>query len=219
MKLYHYPHCPFCQRVRLFLGFKNIPYESIELSYDDKKTTDLLGFPKSLPIIDFDDGKRMNESLDIIREVEYRFPNPIGFIGPIEGILQWASMAAVGIPRYFDLLLPWYPDHYKKYFEKFPSGAKFYQEGKEKKQGQTFFQLKEQRIKLFNENIRPHLGEIIEKVEYEYFIMGPTFSVADCVLAADLSGLRIIPDLNLPKEITHYIERAEVRCRTKLLEA
>lgn len=219
MKLYHYPHCPFCQRVRLFLAFKGIEYESIVLSYDDNETSASLGLPTMLPIMDFGDGRVMNESLEIIRMIEQVQPYPIGFVGPVESKIQWASMAAVNIPRYFDLLIPWYPDHYRSEFGAFPEGEKYYRESKEAKRGKTFEALKEERVEIFETAVRPHLSEIIDKVEDEYFIMGPTFSVADCVLAADLSGLRIVPDIAVPIEITHYIERVEKHCRLRLLES
>lgn len=217
MKLYHYPHCPFCQRVRLLLGYKNIPYESVELSYADSETPEKLIGQKMLPIMEFDDGKIMGESLDIMREIEYRFPHPIAFVGPVEGKFQWASMVAVGIPRYFDLLLPYFPDHYEE-FEKFPEGKKYFCESKEKKRGKSFADLKAESHTLFEKNIRPHLQEIIDTVEDEYFIMGPTFSVADCVLAADLSGLRIVDEIECPEEIVKYVERVEKMCGVRLLE-
>ncbi len=218
MILYHYPHCPFCQRVRLFLAFKGIAYKSVPLSYDDEETPKKLGFPKMLPIMDFGDGKIMNESLDILREIEQRQPFPIGFIGPVEGKLQWASMAAVNIPDYFSLLLPWYLYHYQSEFKKFPKGADYFKTSKERSKGRSFTQLKAQRVEIFNTAVLPHLEPIIDLVEDAYFIMGPTFSVADCVLAADLSGLRIVPDIALPVEIKHYIERVEQHCRLRLLE-
>jgi glutaredoxin 2 len=217
MKLYHYPHCPFCQRVRLLLGYKNIPYESVELSYADAETPEKLIGQKMLPIIEFDDGKVMAESLDILREIELRFPHPIAFIGPVEGKLQWASMAAVGIPRYFDLLLPCFPDHYQE-FQKFPEGKKYFQASKEKRRGKSFEQLKAEAPKLFEENILPHLQEILDTVEDQYFVMGPTFSVADCVLAADLSGMRIVKNIAVPENLVQYIERVEKTCKVNLLE-
>ena len=49
--------------------------------------------------------------------------------------------------------------------------------------------------------------EIIAKVEDEYFVMGPTFSVADCVLMSDLKEIEktfVLPDL-----IKQYTLRVE----------
>ena len=217
MKFYYYPHCPFCQRVQLFLGYKNIPHEAIVLSYDDKETPKKLCGSSTLPIIDFGNGKIMNESLLLIREIENEYPHPIGFIGPVEGLFQWSSMIMTSIPRYFDILLPVLFDHYKE-FTDFPAGGKYFQESKEKKRGKTFIELKKESADIFEINIIPLLEPIIEKVEDEYFLMGPTFTVADCVLAADLSGLRLVKNIKIPQEITDYIVRVEKRCRVDLLK-
>lgn len=217
MKLYHYEHCPFCQRVRLLLGYKQIPYESVVLSYDDADTPTKLIGKKMLPIMDFGDGTVMAESIDILREIENRHPRPIAFVGPVEPHLQWAAMAAVGIPRYFDLLLPAYADSYSE-FDRFEGSKAYFQTSKEQKRSKTFAQLKEEGSDIYEQNILPRLEEIIEKVEDAYFIMGPTFSVADCVLAADLSGLRLVEGIELPPQIPAYIARVERQCNVHLLE-
>jgi glutaredoxin 2 len=218
MKFYHYVHCPFCQRVRLFLGFKRLAYESVVLSYADADTPTQLTGKHMLPIIEFDDGVVMNESLDIIREIEMSFAHPIGFIGPVEPHFQWASQIAVGIPRYFDLLLPWYFSHYTAEFERFSSGAEYFKQSKETKRGKSFEELKTEAPQIFEEFVRPELNEIIDRVEEKFFVMGPTFSVADCVLAADLSGLRLVKNIPLPPEIPAYIARVEEMCGVNLLE-
>lgn len=217
MKFYYYPHCPFCQRVQLFLGYKNIPYEAIVLSYHDKKTPQQLCNSETLPIFDFGNGKIINESLHIIREIENFVPHPIGFIGPVEGLFQWSSMIMTSIPKYFDILLPVLFDHYKEFID-FPEGGTYFKESKEAKRGKTFTELKSEAADIFTTNVLPLLEPIIEKVEDEFFLMGPTFTVADCVLAADLSGLRLVQNIDVPKEILDYIDRVERRCRVRLLE-
>ena len=65
LTLYHYVHCPFCIRVRLVLGFLNLNYESVVVSYDDEDTPKSLTGKKMLPILAHDKGV-MNESLEII---------------------------------------------------------------------------------------------------------------------------------------------------------
>jgi glutaredoxin 2 len=216
MKFYNYDHCPFCQRVKLFLGYKNIQYENIILPYSDKKTPHELCNSETLPIMDFSNGKVMNESINIIREIEHISPYPIGFIGPVEGFVQWSSTILVSIPKYFDILLPVYYDHYKE-FSNNQLSSEYFKNQKEKKRNKSFEELKIESPKIFTENILPVLEEIIYKVEDEYFLMGPTFSVADCILAADLSGLRLVKNINLPKQIIKYIERVEERCNIKLI--
>lgn len=214
--LYHYPHCPFCQRIRLFLGYKNIEYRSVVLPYSDKITPQELCNSSTLPIMDFGDGLIMNESLNIIREIENRFPHPIGFIGPVESVFQWASMLMVSIPRYFDMLLPAYHKYSPEFIEN-PVDAEFFKTIKEAKRGKTFTVLIQESPEIFKNNVLPVLGDIIEKVEEEFFLMGPTFTVADCVMVADLSGLRLVDDITLPSEIRGYIDRVEQKCQTWLV--
>ncbi len=217
MILYHYEHCPFCQRIRLFLGFKGIPYQKKLLSYADTKTQEMLTGMRQLPIMDFEDGVIINESLNILREIEMRAPHPIGFIGPVEPSLQWASQEAVTLPDYFSVLLPFYLQHYTKEFALHEDGARYFQSSKEKKRGKTFTELEQEAPQLYEENIKAGLLDIAKIVD-DQFIMGPTFSVADCVLAADLSGLRLVEGISLPNEILEYIHRVEARCNVYLLQ-
>lgn len=70
MKLYYYDHCPFCTRVRMLLGLRDIPYDAQVLANDDEKTpTDLIG-KKMLPILIKKDGQAMGESLDILDYID-----------------------------------------------------------------------------------------------------------------------------------------------------
>ena len=54
---------------------------------------------------------------------------------------------------------------------------------------------------------------IIDKLEYSDFLMGPTFTVADCVLAGDLQAMQHIFSLKLPKELTEYVIRVQNKCK------
>jgi len=78
-KVYVYDHCPFCVRVRLALGLKNVKHEVIFLANDDIKTpTDLVG-KKVAPIFGLpQDNLVMPESMDIISLVDKdpRFGTP-----------------------------------------------------------------------------------------------------------------------------------------------
>lgn len=54
--------------------------------------------------------------------------------------------------------------------------------------------------------------DIIDKIEYSDFLMGPTFSVADCVLAGDLQAIKSCFNISLPSELSEYIERVSKKC-------
>ena len=216
MKFYHYPHCPFCQRVRLALKFKKIEYEDIPLSYADvDMPTKLIG-SKMLPIIDFGDGTIMAESLDLLEALEKRFPEPTLSHQWLVPDLDWAQKIVVSIPQYFDVTLPYFLDDYEGAPEFDAAGIKYFQEGKEAKRGQTFAEMKAAVPALYEKNIKPILNVISEKVGDAW--IGPQFSMADCVLASDLSGLRSVRDVSVSALIIRYIERVEEECGTDLID-
>ena len=214
MKFYHYPHCPFCQRVRLALNYKGLEYEDIVLSYADVETpTNLIG-AKMLPIIEFDDGTVMAESLDLVAELEKRFPAPAYYTETTEMLVDWASKAVMQIPRYFDLTLPWHLDAYADAGEFDEAGRKYFKEGKEKKRGITFEELKAMAPEIYQASVLPHLLEIMEKLDGGF--VGKEFSAADCVLASDLLGVTIVDGIDLPEAIADYVARVEDKCGEKL---
>ena len=215
MKFYHYPHCPFCQRVRLMLNAKNIEYEDIVLSYADVETpTNLIG-AKMLPIIEFDDGTVMAESLDLVVELEKRFPAPALYTETTPALVDWASKAVMQIPRYFDLTLPWHLDAYAHAAEFDEAGVKYFKEGKEKKRGVTFKELKSMAPEIYQNNVLPHLLDIMEKLDGGF--VGKAFSAADCVLASDLLGVTIVDGIDVPEAIINYVQRVEAECGEKLV--
>lgn len=70
--LYVYDHCPFCVRVRLALGIKNVKFNTVFLANDDVQTPTALVGKKIAPIFEYSSGgiKAMPESLDIIAKVD-----------------------------------------------------------------------------------------------------------------------------------------------------
>lgn len=177
MKLFVFENCPFCKRVELFLSYKSIPFEKQILPQED-----LPIFGKSsLPVVAFDDGTIMDNSIPLLREIEYRSPHPIGFVGPVEPKVQWASMLFTSTPYFGDIC----------------------------KQ----LLLKEEMSSVFTKYFLPPLTDIVEMVEDEYFIMGPTFSVADCILAADMLPFISYGFDGIPTEILSYQKRVFQKCR------
>ncbi len=146
MALLHPKHNQLSQRIILFLSYKGIDHESISF-------------------------ERIKNSMDVLRELEFQFPHPILFIGPVEGEIQWAEGVL--------------PD-------------------------KSLFENKQQEEIL--KKLNPYFQEIIDKVEDQFFVMGPTFSVVDCVLAGDLIEFKTFLEIEFPKEITTYTERVKKKC-------
>ena len=69
--MYVYDHCPFCVRVRLALGLKNVKHEVKFLANDDTETPIGLVGKKVVPIYQRGlGGPAMPESLDIIEAID-----------------------------------------------------------------------------------------------------------------------------------------------------
>lgn len=107
-KVYVYDHCPFCVRVRLALGLKNIKIETVFLANDDVNTpTNLVG-KKVVPIFDWSSGgiAPMAESLDIIKRIDEDVKFGSALFKPATGTFEpWLKLAkeANGLaqrPRY-----------------------------------------------------------------------------------------------------------------------
>ncbi|MDK2777307.1 MAG: glutaredoxin 2 [Pseudomonadota bacterium] len=65
MKLYVYHHCPYCIRAMMVANYKDISYETVFLLNDDEETCYRLVNAKQVPILEFDQGGAIAESLDI----------------------------------------------------------------------------------------------------------------------------------------------------------
>lgn len=70
MRLYLYDHCPFCIRAEMVTHYKRVPVEQVYLLNDDEASCLAMIGAKQVPILQFDDGSAMGESLDIARHLD-----------------------------------------------------------------------------------------------------------------------------------------------------
>lgn len=86
-RVYVYDHCPFCVRVRLALGYKNVKHAVRFLANDDVETPTKLIGKKVAPILELPDaGLLMMESLDIIERLDSDPKyGPTNVIAPMSG--------------------------------------------------------------------------------------------------------------------------------------
>jgi microsomal prostaglandin-E synthase 2 len=63
--LYQYQICPFCNRVKAFLDYNRIPYETVEVNPITKKQIKFSGF-KKVPIVTINSKDTMEDSMKII---------------------------------------------------------------------------------------------------------------------------------------------------------
>ncbi|KAM1133106.1 uncharacterized protein LOC126631656 [Malus sylvestris] len=76
VELYQYEACPFCNKVRAFLDYYNIPYKVVEVNPISKKEINWSDY-KKVPILKVD-GEQMVDSSDIIDKLYLRInENPV----------------------------------------------------------------------------------------------------------------------------------------------
>lgn len=72
-KLYQYKVCPFCWKVKAILGYKKIPYETVEVHPLKKKEIQFSKDYRKVPIYLDRSGKQVNDSTHIMRHIDQEF--------------------------------------------------------------------------------------------------------------------------------------------------
>ncbi|QJR81561.1 glutaredoxin 2 [Alteromonas pelagimontana] len=70
LTLYQYLHCPYCVRADMVANYMDVEHKKVYLLNDDEETCFRLIDAKMVPILEFDDGSAMGESLDIAKKFE-----------------------------------------------------------------------------------------------------------------------------------------------------
>ena len=203
LTLYHYVHCPFCIRVRLVLGFLNLNYESVVVSYDDEDTPKSLTGKKMLPILAHDQGV-MNESLEIIsfldsaNKLKYQqLTGTKDFIKVTELLnLIGESIHSLAMPYWM-----WTPEFSE-------SSRNYFRIIKEKKRGPFSNLVKNQSF--FLNQLDPSLKDIEKSLSP--FYNSSEFSLYDILIASHLWGLYVVPEFQFSEKIHHYLQAVKQIC-------
>ncbi len=201
--LYHYVHCPFCIRVRMTLGFLNLPYESQVVAYDDEETPVKLIGKKMLPILKHAQGA-MGESLDIMEFLDKENKLQISqarsnaSFGKFETYLSQLGSSVHSLAMPYWMFTPEFSPEARKYFQK----------KKEEKRG-PFKDL----VKNQASFIRPLMSEFesLQKDLGPYY-QSSVFGLSDILLAAQLWGLYVVPEFQFPEKIHAYLEEVKKKC-------
>lgn len=211
LTLYHYPHCPYCVRVRMTAGYKNINLEMKELPYDDEKTPIKMTGTKALPILEMPTGEFMNESLNIIDYLQDQYPDPTIYPNEVNRVLAVETFERIKmgfgntinkICMPYWVTLPEFDENAKTYF----------QTKKEQILGYSFDELRDKATDLMiemTELLKPLEDELGSK---DFFF--DKFSLVDILICSHLKGLDDFPDYSFPSAIGLYMQR--VRNITKL---
>jgi glutaredoxin 2 len=204
LTLYHYVHCPFCIRVRMALGYLNLPYKSVVLPYDDETTPLKLTGKKMLPIIE-KNGKAINESLDIIALIDEKNLLNGSEVQTQSEFSQFSELLNKLGSNVHSLAMPYWI--YTPEFNE--SSRAYFQKKKEEKRG-PFNKLVQRR----EEFISPLLNDLkeVEKNLYPFY-KSEHFSLYDILLASHIWGLYVVPEFQFPEKVHHYLQ--EVKKVTK----
>lgn len=105
MKLYQYHHCPFCVRADMVANYKQVEHQKVYLANDDDDTCLRLVNAKMVPILEFDDGRAMPESMDIARTLDL-MGNPEKIMRPATDASAVETLIASVRPHTLALLFP-----------------------------------------------------------------------------------------------------------------
>ncbi len=200
--LYHYIHCPFCVRVRMALGLLQIPYISKVVPYNDEQTPIALTGKKMLPIMTLDDGKVMNESLDIIRNLDtgskINFSLYLSASEEIETLLSKLGSDVHSLCMPYWVWTPEFDENSRKYF----------QDKKEVKRGpfKNLIKNKDEYLSSLNKNLLQLESELSK------FYRSEELTVADIMIASHLWGMYIFPEFQFSEKIHHYLQRVKEEC-------
>lgn len=201
MKLHLYDHCPFCVRAEMVANYKAVAHEKVYLANDDEATCHRLIGAKQVPILQFDDGRAMGESLEIARVLD-ELGNPGRMIRPhgdFEAIRQHIEQVRTAIscllfPRDIALGLPEFAT----------------------RSARDYFQAKKERIIQ-----RPFVQALAETPEHKASVErmlaslpplqtsvahGDRLGWDDVLLYPTLRNLSMVRDLAFPPSVRAYVE-------------
>lgn len=212
MKLYIYDHCPFCVKVRMIFGLKDLPVELVVMLNDDEATPKKLIGQKMAPILMKDDGSCMPESLEIVNYVDKSDRKPLltGRTNP--AISDWLRH----INGYLNKLL--LPRIAQASFAEFatPEARRYFKDKKEANAG-SFDELKlhaEGYIKNVNDDLRK-LDKLIVKPN----AVNGELSLDDIHLFPVLRSLTLISGIDYPSRVADYRDNMAKQTQINLLSS
>lgn len=204
MKLYHYRHCPFCIRVTLYMAHRNIHLPHEVLANDNEKTPIQLVGQKMVPILEFEDGTAMGESLDIIHHLEKHYSPIFSSTTADPNILTWMEQVS---PLYKALVYPrWIKQPYPEFNT--PSAIEYFTHKKQKTIG-DFNECLANTPQLITQ-IQPLMQSLNQKIKA---LNTARLNYTDLYLYPILHGLKLVEELEWPDQVELYWQnkhRAEV---------
>ena len=201
MKLYQYDHCPFCVRADIIANYKEISHEKIYLLNDDEKSCHDLINVKMVPILQFDDGKAMGESLDIVKVLDQhgsadKVLRPYHNHQPVTAVFDQVNLNinCLLFPRNISIGLPEF---------KTQSARDFFQRNKEAIISRSFEQALSETAE-HKANVEAALAKLPPLTLPGE--QGNTISWDDVIIYPTLRNLTMVKELMFPAAVRQYID-------------
>lgn len=102
IRLYRARYSTNVERVALALALKGLAAESVWITYDDRRPVEQISGQPLVPVLDYD-GEIFTESMDIVRELDRRHPDPPLYpaeqSAEIEDFVAWFNGSWKGPPN------------------------------------------------------------------------------------------------------------------------
>ncbi|MEK8089346.1 glutathione S-transferase N-terminal domain-containing protein [Thermithiobacillus plumbiphilus] len=214
--LYHHWSSPDCMRLRLALGAKGLAYESRPLAYTDFGTPLDLGYDRVLPILEWPDGSRDNQSLTLLLELERRHPEPALLDGLVDAaewqaFLDWHARLAPLLERLIAPVRPGFAE-----IGGDVEALALYKAECERHFGQIPEALSNDRYDGYRQ--LEQLGQLralSSQLARKRFYAGQ-LSLIDILLTADFQLLRLLDGVTLPLDLMYYFQRVAEACHEDL---
>ncbi len=201
MKLYLYDHCPFCLRAEMVGNYKQVEHTKVYLLNDDETTCLALIGVKMTPILQFENGSAMGESLDIVQRFD-ELGSPTKTLRPCTDIAAnlaqfnevRQSINTLLFPRNIAIGLPEFATQ---------SAQDYFERKKTAIINMPFSQALQQTAqhKAIVEKMLAALPSFSLPAEY-----GDTLSMDDVLLYPTLRNLTMVKDLQIPPALRAYLQ-------------
>lgn len=214
--LYHHWSSPDCMRLRLALGAKKLDYDSRPLDFTDFETPLDLGFDRKLPILQWPDGSRNNDSLELLLDLEKRYADP-ALLHNVVDVAEW--MAFLDWRNRLEhlrvrLVAPVRPGFSEIADD--PDALALYKEECQQAFGLSPESLSNDRYDGYRQlEQMGQLRALAQKLAKNRFYAGH-LSLIDILLTADFHLLRHLDGVTLPLDLMYYFQRVADACGEEL---
>lgn len=201
MRLFVFDHCPFCVRALLAVGLKSLPVEIKYILEDDIETPTKMIGKQMVPILEYEAGKFMPESLDIVKYLDANFGDPIFIEVQNPKIATWIDD---NFGRVNEYVMPRFAEMNFPEFET-ASARNMYITRHEERIGQSFAELFKKSFD-YKTAMEAELAKLTELIDLTRVQDHQKYSLDDIILFPLLRALTCVKDLAFPKVVKEYTE-------------